>query len=130
MGARRRGLRFAGARHDTAEFPVDRPTIAIGRAADCDMVLPGGGVAESHARRWIVDGAVQLEDLALPTGTFEDDQRIESASLTPGARGARGRPREGARVRGRVAARRTAGRPGSLKIEPTLPLSPARSLDP
>lgn len=50
------------------------------------MVLPGDAVAERHARVRIVDGALWLDDLGSPSGTFVNDARVGSIALAPGDR--------------------------------------------
>lgn len=56
----------------------------IGSSRSADIVLNGDDVAPVHCRISMTDGQAQIEDMGSSTGTWVDDVRISSASLSTG----------------------------------------------
>jgi DNA-binding CsgD family transcriptional regulator/pSer/pThr/pTyr-binding forkhead associated (FHA) protein len=66
-------------------FSLARREHTIGRAAECDIVLPDPSVSRCHARL-VPDGdGFRVEDLGSRHGTVVGDVRVERAALTAGA---------------------------------------------
>lgn len=60
--------------------------IVIGREAGCGLVVPEAVVQKEHARVFVQDGAVMLEDLGSRLGTFIGDRKLEpnqAVSIAP-----------------------------------------------
>ena len=70
-------------------FPLERPSVILGRHPDCDIVLNQKAVSRQHARILRSDEKHYIEDLRSRNGTFVNDELI----------GARRLLREGDRVR-------------------------------
>jgi pSer/pThr/pTyr-binding forkhead associated (FHA) protein len=51
--------------------------LTLGRAQECSVVLTAGGVSRRHARLYLKDGRVWLEDLGSSNGTYLDGARVE-----------------------------------------------------
>jgi ABC-type multidrug transport system ATPase subunit/pSer/pThr/pTyr-binding forkhead associated (FHA) protein len=64
--------------------PLDRETIVIGRAPDCDLVLASPTVSRQHARVSRHGNQFEIEDLHSTNGTRLNGQRITRAALNPG----------------------------------------------
>lgn len=60
------------------------PTLTIGRAESCDVTLDDESASRQHARVRIVDGKVEIEDLASRNGTWLAGKRIATANWKPG----------------------------------------------
>lgn len=59
--------------------------MVLGRADDCDLVLPYPQVSAHHARLVPqADGSCLVEDLGSTNGTYVDGQRVRRAVLRPG----------------------------------------------
>ncbi len=67
----------------TRDYPIDLPSLVVGRADSNSIVIDDLTVARRHARLLIDSGHLLVEDLGSATGTFIDGQRIptHSASL-------------------------------------------------
>lgn len=72
-------------------FPLDKPTISIGRNADCEIRIDEASVSGSHARIEIraneyLEGQedIFLEDLGSTNGTTVNDEKIERCQLKAG----------------------------------------------
>lgn len=60
--------------------------LTIGRAEENDLVLPQGGVSRRHARFFLKNGQVVVEDNGSANGTFVDGERISGPTpLAPRA---------------------------------------------
>jgi len=57
-------------------WPLDRQSLTIGRADDCDIVLPDRLVSRHHARVYWLDGHYFVEDLGSKNGTHVNGQEI------------------------------------------------------
>ena len=68
-------------------FPLIQPSLLIGKAEECDMVLPRPGVSSRHCRVDVRNGDVFVTDLGSTNGTYVDGMRI--ASETPLKHGAK-----------------------------------------
>lgn len=70
--------------HELASEPGSQLT--IGRADGNDLVLTAGGVSRKHARLFVEDGKVRIEDLGSANGTFIDAERVNgTADVPPGS---------------------------------------------
>ncbi len=61
----------------TREYPIDVPTVFIGRAEGNRVVIDHVSVSRRHARLVIDPGGVTLEDLGSASGTFVGSQRLQ-----------------------------------------------------
>jgi pSer/pThr/pTyr-binding forkhead associated (FHA) protein len=71
-------------------FPLDKPSMTIGRDTDCDIQIDESSVSGSHARLEIkpsefLDGQddIFLEDLGSTNGTMVNDEKIDRCQLKP-----------------------------------------------
>ncbi|MCK6564043.1 MAG: FHA domain-containing protein [Dehalococcoidia bacterium] len=64
----------------TREYPIDVPTVFIGRAEGNRVVIDHVSVSRRHARLVIDPGGVTLEDLGSASGTFVGAQRLQPNS--------------------------------------------------
>ena len=69
-------------------FPLDKDTIYIGRANDCDIVIDDESVSGEHSRidlvpNQLLDGIIDIfiEDLKSTNGTFVNDAPIRRQQL-------------------------------------------------
>ena len=62
-------------------LPIYRNTSLIGSGQLNQVVLPGEGVSQTHARLTLRDGAWRLSDLGSRFGTFVDGQRVEGEQV-------------------------------------------------
>jgi len=61
---------------------IDGERVVMGRADDCDLVIPDGRVSRRHAAvEALGDGRASLIDLDSGNGTFVNGRRVESAVL-------------------------------------------------
>lgn len=58
--------------------------LVLGRVGPADLVVPDRSLSRQHARFWIEDGAVHVEDLGSTNGTWIDGESIERAAIRPG----------------------------------------------
>lgn len=112
--------------------------LRIGRQDGNDLILTEGGVSRQHARIFLEEGKVLLEDLSSANGTYVDGERIgDVVVLTSQSQVVLGdyelrikglaapRPSGGARKGGRTSGPASAGNgPSSTRAMPTL--KPAR----
>ena len=64
--------------------PVSHRPLLIGGAIDCDLVLPGPGVAQAHCRVEVQDGALCIVDLGTEHETIVNGQAVSRAHLEVG----------------------------------------------
>ncbi|MBI2766817.1 MAG: FHA domain-containing protein [Chloroflexi bacterium] len=69
-------LRVTTADGRSREYPIDLPSLVLGRAGGCSVIIDDLSVARRHARLSIDSGRLMVEDLGSQTGTFIDGQRI------------------------------------------------------
>lgn len=67
------------------EIPADRPAI-VGRATQCDIVIPGTHLSRRHAEFTIHGNSLRIKDLGSANGTFLNDRRIEDTVAHSGDR--------------------------------------------
>jgi len=72
-------------------FPLDKPSITIGRDAECEIRIDESAVSGSHVRIEIkpnefLEGHedIFLEDLGSTNGTTVNDEKIDRCQLKPG----------------------------------------------
>ncbi len=57
----------------------NKTTIAVGRAAECDLVLSGKGVSGQHCRIAQVPGGYRIDDLGSTNGTYVNRKRVSGS---------------------------------------------------
>jgi WD40 repeat protein len=57
----------------------NKTTIAVGRAAECDLVLSGKGVSGQHCRIALVPGGYRIDDLGSTNGTYVNRKRVSGS---------------------------------------------------
>ncbi len=65
-------------------YPLKPGTNQLGSLADNEIVLLANGVSRLHARLSVVDGKLEVEDLASKNGTFVAGRRVDRAQVAPG----------------------------------------------
>lgn len=65
-------------------IPLDRPTLVIGRAPHCDLVIDEASVSSEHARMTQDGGNWRIANLLSTNGTFVNGKRATSAVLRHG----------------------------------------------
>lgn len=71
------------------EFVIAPGLSTIGRARECQIVIPGSHLSRTHAEFDLTDDQLRITDLGSANGTFVNDQRIEARlplRLQPGDR--------------------------------------------
>jgi hypothetical protein len=63
------------------EVPIEGEQLLLGRAAECDIVLPGQLISRRHARIQYVNACYVLEDLGSHNGTTVNGQRLSAARV-------------------------------------------------
>jgi len=66
------------AHNDLSDIPL-----SIGRTADCDITLAKPVVSRKHAKIYLENGSVFIEDLKSNNGTFVNGGKIEKTEVTP-----------------------------------------------
>ena len=74
-------FRADGERRD---FSLASERTLIGRKNDCDIRIPVTEVSRHHAEFRIEDGSVVVKDMNSANGTFVNNKRVKTATLTPG----------------------------------------------
>jgi diguanylate cyclase (GGDEF)-like protein len=65
-------------------FKLSNENMLIGRTDDADITLHDDGISRTHARIWVDDDGVQIEDLGSRNGTYCNGTRIEKHTLGDG----------------------------------------------
>ncbi len=65
-------------------FVVRKPVSLIGRSSKCDFILDEPSISRRHAEIQVKDAVLQVTDLDSRNGTFVDDVRIATLSLSAG----------------------------------------------
>ncbi|MDN3640837.1 FHA domain-containing protein [Simiduia curdlanivorans] len=71
------------------EFVITLGISAIGRGAQCEIVIPGTHLSRQHAEFELHEGQLRIRDLGSANGTFVNENRIEANQpirLVPGDR--------------------------------------------
>ncbi len=71
------GLLKVAASGEVLEFPLDLPSLVVGRAQSSDLRIDDPSIARRHARLSFDSGRFFIEDLGSASGTFIDGYRIE-----------------------------------------------------
>jgi CheY-like chemotaxis protein len=62
-------------------YHLARPEVKIGRRKDMDLILSDATVSSEHARIFVEEGGLWVEDLRSLNGTLVNDRRIQRAAL-------------------------------------------------
>lgn len=62
-------------------YHLTRPEVRIGRRKDMDLILSDATVSSEHARVYVEEGSLWIEDLRSLNGTLVNDRRIRRAAL-------------------------------------------------
>jgi len=65
------------------EYPLDRPSLTIGRHAENDIVIDHMGVSGKHAQVALEGQSIIVTDLQSTNGTFVNGHRIDRTELRP-----------------------------------------------
>ncbi len=65
-------------------YPLKPGSNQLGSLANNEIVLPANGVSRLHARLAVVDGKLEVEDLASKNGTFVAGRQVDRARVLPG----------------------------------------------
>ena len=63
------------------EFVITLGLSAIGRGAQCEIVIPGTHLSRQHAEFELHDGQLKIRDLGSANGTYVNENRIEANQL-------------------------------------------------
>ena len=70
------------------EFFLDivsaRQSVVLGRAIECDIVIPGTHLSRKHAAISLVDDQLMIKDLNSANGTFVNNKKVDRARLLAG----------------------------------------------
>ena len=66
--------------------PIDKDVFSLGRRSESDLRLPGADISRLHAEIVRTGEACVLHDRQSTFGTFVNDEKIESRTLSPGDR--------------------------------------------
>jgi hypothetical protein len=61
----------------TREYPLDQPSISIGRAPGNELLIEETSISRRHARLSVESGRLMIEDSGSANGTFIGSQRLE-----------------------------------------------------
>ena len=67
---------------DVARYPIDEDGLIIGRSPEVDVVLPSQMVSRRHARIWLEEGVLTVEDLGSRNGIGVNGRRVLRAQLS------------------------------------------------
>jgi hypothetical protein len=59
-------------------------TMTVGRAADCDISIPGDEISRHHAKLQVMPDGISVEDMGSANGTFIASKRVHQGLLKPG----------------------------------------------
>ncbi len=77
-------LRYTKSDGTKAEIPLSEKPITIGRSPKADVVLEDEKASRLHCGIRNIDNEYRIKDLGSKNGTYLNDERIESATLTTG----------------------------------------------
>ena len=66
------------------EFPLGSQRTLVGRKNDCDIRIPLSEVSRHHTEFLVEGEKVLLKDLGSANGTFVNNKRVQSDTLSPG----------------------------------------------
>jgi predicted component of type VI protein secretion system len=64
-------------------FPI-AGSVIVGRSAECDISLGVAHLSRKHARLWVEDGQLWVEDMSSSNGTYVNHQRVGRTQLKKG----------------------------------------------
>lgn len=59
-------------------YVLDQPEFTLGRIVDCDIYIDSHLLSRQHAKIWVEDTVIKLQDLGSTNGTFVNSMRISS----------------------------------------------------
>jgi pSer/pThr/pTyr-binding forkhead associated (FHA) protein len=65
-------------------YPLNKPTISIGRSADNDIIIDDPHVSRYHAKLSYKNGHFEIVDLGSTSGTYLNGKQIKKRGLSPG----------------------------------------------
>lgn len=65
------------------EFPIETPSVTLGRSADNGITVDHVSVSRRHAHLKIEDGRLFVQDIGSATGTFIGSQRVSNTEFHP-----------------------------------------------
>ncbi|MHC4714257.1 MAG: protein kinase domain-containing protein [Planctomycetota bacterium] len=68
------------------EFPIDKQSLTVGRAPDCDIPLEDSSISRHHARITVRPDRIVVEDLNSLNGTYINDDGIRRGHIEDGDR--------------------------------------------
>lgn len=71
-------LKGKGGENAGLEVSISKSRFVIGTADDCNMRCPSSTISPHHCEITVRDGKVRLRDMGSESGTFVNDERIES----------------------------------------------------
>jgi len=69
-----------------ASYPLDAPTVVVGRDDGCDISLAGPLVSREHCRFTVSGDTCVVEDLGSINGTYVNGERVQRQALAEGDR--------------------------------------------
>ena len=83
----RLALRFISGKYKGGEYVLSETgETCIGRSSDIDLVLMEDMVSRKHARIWVENGSIYLQDLGSTNGTFVNGEKIAKTVVNRGDR--------------------------------------------
>ena len=67
-----------------SSFPIGADGLIIGRASECDVVLPDSMVSRRHARVFVDGGTLKVEDLGARNGIVVNGERVSRLRIDEG----------------------------------------------
>jgi len=77
-------LRIESGFYDGLEWPLDRPSIVLGRGRNADFVLHESTISRAHARVSYEEGQLYVQDLGSTNGVLVNGVREDRAQLAAG----------------------------------------------
>lgn len=80
-------LRFISGKYQGGEFPLpEGREVVVGREGELDLVLVEDMVSRRHAKLWVANQQLTIQDLGSTNGTFVNGKKVEKATLQTGDR--------------------------------------------
>lgn len=73
---------FSG--HEQATYPLDKPTIIVGREEGCQIHIDNRSISRQHCAFYAKGNSFLIQDLNSANGTYVNGHKITEHALTPG----------------------------------------------